>query len=212
MLAENDGWEMGYEILAGYKSPPAQTARLDEFYSASDPDSHAIKGAKIAPYQVIDKRSVVGQLQDLGVQPIVLSRKSVVRTAISQARRGQLAAREKAAGRAPVQNRREDIPSLGPTKIDPNVFLNFLEINRREYFELDFMASQFPDAYYLSYEELLKSPKDALAELGRALGLPIVYRGDGPIKKNTSADLQLDVLNLDELKDVALANGFEFDE
>ncbi|MEO1041932.1 MAG: hypothetical protein AAFX52_06545 [Pseudomonadota bacterium] len=211
MLDENDYVWMVHEILARVGSPGQQHAKIDDVYNQGRPKRITVVGSKVAPYQIIDKIGFVQQVRDLGIKPIVIQRRSLVRTVISQIRRRELSDRELEAGRQAAQNLRVDMEPLGPSTINSEEFTRFLLSDYKERSNLMLLASAFDQRLELVYEDLLEDPAHCLAQVSDFIGTEIDYLGDGVIARNTGDDLSAVVTNLAELRAVTERLGFAFD-
>ena len=227
LLEENKNFRVGYEIFGGYQyhlgSPTEleQESLLNNFYNSnldrsilawngkkgawiskiSNPQSYDAIICKIAPYQIINKTSFVEFIKQNDIKVICLTRKDIVRRAVSEYRSNIL---YKTIGVHNITDSHKD-SVLGPTKLKKSDFLSFLERSllgvKDVHSMANLLASNTVDVFHLTYENLLKNTDSSLQELEDFLATEIKIRQTAKIKKITDDNLQNVISNYDEFKE-----------
>ena len=226
LFEENKNFRVGYEIFGGYKyqleSPTEleQEQLLNNFYNSKLDRSvlawNGKKGSwvksmvncqvydaiicKISPYQILNKQAFVEFIKQNDIKVICLTRKDIVRRAVSEYRSDLLYEK---IGVHNMTNS-QDTSVLGPTKLEKANFLSFLErslLGVKDVSSMaDLLAKNNVDLFHLNYEDLLKNTDSSLAELESFLNTEIKVRQTGKIKKITDDNLQNVISNYDEFQ------------
>ncbi|ELS03406.1 sulfotransferase family protein [Xenococcus sp. PCC 7305] len=227
ILQENKNFRAGYEIFGSYQyesdSPTAleQEQLLNNFYNCKldrsittwnnkkgrwnssklDCNIYDTIVCKISPYQVIDKPFLIKFIQENKIKVICLTRKDIVRRAVSEYRSDILSQK------IGTQNitKIEDNYILGSTKIEKADFFSFLDRSLAGLKDVsvmaDLLAENNVNIFHLTYENLLKDTNSSLQELEDFLGSKIKIRQTEKIIKITDDNLQSSVSNYEELQE-----------
>ncbi len=226
LLEENKNFRVGYEIFGGYnyqfESPTdlEQEQLLNNFYNSkldrSVLDWNSKKGfwirsitncqvydaivCKISPYQINNKQAFVEFIQQHNIKVISLTRKDIVKRAISEYRSNIL---YKSIG---IHNLTDDQESsgLGSTKLEKADFFSFLDRSLLGVKDVCSMANSLNknnvDIFQLNYEDLLKNTDSTLQKLEDFLGTTIKIRQTEKIVKITDDNLENVINNYDEFE------------
>lgn len=208
ILAANPNFEMGFELLGDVKEPARQEEVVREFLG----ERYRFKkidavGFKLGGYQVRDPEAIRRQLKDQNAKIIVLTRKNLLKVAVSQIRRGELAREtEKALGKR-LQNRVDGVAPPPPSQIAPNKLVATMRQAEKAREQTEELAAYLGrPVLSLNYEQLLEDLDRVLDKAEKFLGVPIKVRDRYTPRKNTPDDLKAAVANLDEIASV-LRNG-----
>ncbi|PWE17945.1 hypothetical protein DDZ18_05055 [Marinicauda salina] len=209
MLAANANLEAGAELLADKQSADRQRAFMDAFYTKPRKNGIEAVGFKAGPHQIIDKPAFVEQVSRLGLRVIEITRDDLLKTSISQIRRGELAEQAKNATGKAVQNLVDGLDRPPPSTINPAELLRQLRRDDTARNDAKLVAGLASSPRLtLTYETLLRDRHAALDRVADFLGVEIAERDDFRPRKNTPDDLAEAVANLDEVREALLDSDY----
>lgn len=202
ILDSNSNFSMGFELL--HESDPGndQGEILENFYCGQSVDTIEARGFKLGGYQIRNLEAVQKSLAKYNVSLINLYRENLLKTAVSQIRRSELAEKtEQKLGRK-LQNRIEGVDAPEPSRIPYDRLFKQLQSAERHEAEQRALISSLDRPFLnVTYEAMLEDHHSVLEQISEFLGVAIDKRDDFKPRKNTPDDLARAVANFDELKE-----------
>lgn len=197
---------------AGYTKPEMgdqQLAHLSNFVSAHA-DTGRTAGLKLSHRSLIAPLDYLGTAKNYGFDPIVMTRRNHLKTAVSQLRAQHRAQQTASRWESPWAVRSEE-PKPGPTMIDVVEAIRLTGVfSKLETAMQSSISAVFGDAVLrIEYADLAAAPTKHVAMIHDHLGVPLADKIDLSHRKATSDVLADDILNYDEFCDAVRAAGLD---
>jgi LPS sulfotransferase NodH len=201
ILRQSAPMKLDNEHFNRLKTDAEQESWLAHFYElGSDmPSSHVI-GSKQNMLAIRDFEATRCRLEEHSIRVVRLRRDNIVKTAVSQMRAEQYAAKtERETGTRQWAVSKGAEP-LGATELDPNILFNRIKLI--EDLQRRLMAGFSPqEVLDLEYEEINRSIDMAAAQLCAFLNIAAKTRYRIPHRKATPDDVRISIANLSDVKE-----------
>lgn len=184
-----------------------QLDHLSNFVSTHEGTARAA-GLKLSHRSLVAPLEYLAKARNDGFDPIVMTRRNHLKTAVSQLRAQHRAQQTESHWESPWAVRREE-PKPGPTLIDVAEAIRLTGVfSTLETAMQKSISTVFGDAALrIEYADLAAAPADNIAMIHDYLGLPLTKEIDLSHRKATSDVLADDILNYDEFRDAVRATG-----
>ncbi|WP_419914350.1 hypothetical protein [Hoeflea sp.] len=129
-MAKNNCFTNG-EPLYRIKTVEEQEKYVIEFFSRIQPLTRAT-GFKIAPYQLVDRLHMIKTLRQVGVRILLVTRRDILKVAISQIRRAALEKITETRHGRPIANLFDAADRPAAVTVDCEALLHQIDQNMRE--------------------------------------------------------------------------------